>query len=403
MHVHGAIIELIMTWKVAILGFVALCSAYAAFSALRPMPVLRPVLENTDASQSAPATPNIAWASTGSQALGIVGSGVLAVHGSENPAPIASVAKIMVALAVLHQKPLQVGEQGPTITLTSADVQLYRDDLAEGQSVAAVQDGEQLTEYQALQGLLLPSANNLASTLTNWAFGSKEAYLTYANAYAKTLGMTNTTFVDASGFEPGTVSTATDLVLLGEVAMRHPVLAEIVGTYTATIPVAGKVTNVNRNLASNASSGLNGIKTGNTTQAGGCFLFSSTYEGHTLIGAIVAAPDLDAALQAGPQLMSAFKSQLVMQTVKAGQTVAHYNVPWDAPVNVIAKQDLAVLMLRGQAVPLQSSVGPMQSEQSAGATVGNASFTYQGTTHETPLVLARPIVRPGFWWRVLHP
>jgi D-alanyl-D-alanine carboxypeptidase (penicillin-binding protein 5/6) len=44
-----------------------------------------------------------------------------------------------------------------------------------------VQLGEELSEYQALQALLLPSANNIAETLARWAFGSIDAYNAYAN------------------------------------------------------------------------------------------------------------------------------------------------------------------------------------------------------------------------------
>lgn len=250
----------------------------------------------------------IEWAGYGEQAIGASGSSVLASYGPNDPMPIASVAKVMVALAVLKQKPLNPGEQGPPVPITAYDVQLYHEDLAQGQSVAAVRAGEHISEYQALQGLLLPSANNLATTLTNWAFGSQSAYIAYANNLAKELAMAHTHFADASGFSPDTVGSASDLVLLGEAALQNPVIKQIVGTYTATIPVAGKVTNTNTDIAPGNSTGLHGLKTGNTDQAGGCFLFSTEYQGHTLVGAIVGAPDLPTALRDAPAIMQSFKS-----------------------------------------------------------------------------------------------
>ncbi len=60
--------------------------------------------------------------------------------------PIASVAKVMTAYAVLKQKPLSAGQQGPMITITAADVAIYNDYVAKDGSVAKVEQGEQISE-----------------------------------------------------------------------------------------------------------------------------------------------------------------------------------------------------------------------------------------------------------------
>ncbi len=87
---------------------------------------------------------------------------------------------------------------------------------------------------------------------------------------------------------------------------KNPVIADIVSQKSATIPVAGTINNVNWLLGTD---GINGIKTGNTDQAGGCFLFSAkhTIDGHdiTLIGAIVSAPDLMASVNDSKPLIAA--------------------------------------------------------------------------------------------------
>jgi serine-type D-Ala-D-Ala carboxypeptidase (penicillin-binding protein 5/6) len=56
-------------------------------------------------------------------------------------------------------------------------------------SIAA---GEQLTERQALQALLLPSANNIAAVLARWHPGSVDRFVARMNAAARSLGMTHT-------------------------------------------------------------------------------------------------------------------------------------------------------------------------------------------------------------------
>ena len=205
---------------------VVLLASYVAFILTEPLAVARPTVTFTF-SRSAK-TVSLAWPSYGESAVGAVGYGILASQGSNTPQATASVIKILTALAVLKQHPLVVNEIGPMITLTQADVDSYNKYVTEGGSVVRVVAGEQLSEYQALEALLIPSANNIAETLASWAFGSIDAYNTYANSFAKNLGMTDTTITDPSGFLGTTISTPSDLVILGEAALANPVVAQIV-------------------------------------------------------------------------------------------------------------------------------------------------------------------------------
>jgi serine-type D-Ala-D-Ala carboxypeptidase (penicillin-binding protein 5/6) len=134
-------------------------------------------------------------------------------------------------------------------------------------SIAA---GERLTELQALQALLLPSANNIAVVLARWDAGSAGRFVALMNATARSLGMTRTRYTDPSGFDDATLSTAVDQVRIVERAMRLPVFASIVATPSATLPVAGTVHNTDALLGHN---GFVGIKTGSDDAAGGCFAF----------------------------------------------------------------------------------------------------------------------------------
>ena len=87
--------------------------------------------------------------------------------------PIASLAKIMTAYVVLRCHPLPAGGPGPPITVTAADAAAYASDKRHGQSVVKVERGEKLTERQALEALLIPSGNNIASMLAGWDAGSE--------------------------------------------------------------------------------------------------------------------------------------------------------------------------------------------------------------------------------------
>ena len=172
--------------------------------------------------------------------------------------------------AGLH--PLLVNAAGPVLTVSRADVATYFAERNQGESVVPVVAGEQLTEYQLLQGLLLPSGSNFADLLANWDAGGVPAFLGRMNARAAALGMSATHYADVSGFSAQSVSMPADLITLARTAMRLPVFAQIVGQSQATLPVAGVIHNLDTLLG---QAGVIGIKTGHTDQAGGCFVFAA--------------------------------------------------------------------------------------------------------------------------------
>jgi serine-type D-Ala-D-Ala carboxypeptidase (penicillin-binding protein 5/6) len=215
------------------------------------------------------AVPSMVWPADG-QAAFQIGRSQVQAGPNQHPAPIASVAKVMTAYLVLRDHPLGLGQDGPAITLTDADVADTDRRRRQQESVVSVAAGEQLTELQALQTLLLPSANNVAAVLARWDAGSADRFVARMNATARSLGMTHTRYTDPSGYDGATVSTAADQVRLVDRAMRMPVFASIVATPSATLPVAGTVHNTNTLLGHN---GFVGVKTGSTDAAGGCFVF----------------------------------------------------------------------------------------------------------------------------------
>jgi serine-type D-Ala-D-Ala carboxypeptidase (penicillin-binding protein 5/6) len=244
------------------------------------------------------------WPEHGQAAVQI-GQSQIHAGPDQHVAAIASVAKVMTAYLVLRDHPLRPGEDGPTITLADADVADTDRRRGQQESVVPVVAGEQLTERQALQALLLPSANNIAAVLARWDAGSVPRFVAEMNAAARSLGMTHTRYTDPSGYDDATVSTAADQVRLVDRAMRLPVFASIVATESATLPVAGTVHNTNTLLGHD---GFVGVKTGSDAAAGGCFAFRAIrwvdgrrttitgvvlgQPGHDRIGAGLAAAEL---------------------------------------------------------------------------------------------------------------
>ncbi len=241
-----------------------------------PRPVLKPV-----------------WPVNGSGAVGATGyNGVLAKYGDQSARPIASLAKIITALVILQKKPLIDEEDGPNIKFTQSDQEIYNQELAAGAAVKPVSIGGSMTERQALETMILPSAANYSITLAVWAYGSVDAYLSAANDWLTDNDLTQTKVVDTSGLLSGNVSSPSDLIMIGKLALTNSTLASIVAMKQVTVPNVGTISNGNALIGKD---GINGIKTGLTSDAGACILFSSIInvgdKRVTIVGDLLGADD----------------------------------------------------------------------------------------------------------------
>ena len=259
------------------------------------------------------ALPSTVWPVDGQAAFVREGQSQIEAGPNQHAAAIASVAKVMTAYLVLRDHPLRPGEDGPAITLTDADVADTDRRRRQQESVVSIAAGEQLTERQALQALLLPSANNIAAVLARWDAGSEDLFVARMNDTARSLGMTHTRYTDPSGYDDATVSTAADQVRIVDRAMSLPVFASIVATPSATLPVAGTVHNTNTLLGRD---GFVGVKTGSTAAAGGCFAFRAIrwIDGKrtTITGVVLGQPGhnrIEAGLAAGDAMVDGIAGQ----------------------------------------------------------------------------------------------
>ncbi|MGH3417615.1 MAG: D-alanyl-D-alanine carboxypeptidase family protein, partial [Actinocrinis sp.] len=159
------------------------------------------------------------WPSAGQSAVEVEGVGRVGSSGdTAKPVPIASVAKTMTAYLILTRHPLSAGDSGPEITVAASEAAAYTADLAAGQTLVEVKAGERISERDALEAMMLASADNVAKIVARWDAGSIDAFVTSMNAAAKELGMTHTRYTDPSGLDPATVSTAPDQIKLAEAA-----------------------------------------------------------------------------------------------------------------------------------------------------------------------------------------
>jgi D-alanyl-D-alanine carboxypeptidase (penicillin-binding protein 5/6) len=296
---------------------VALLLAHAAFagSSRSRSAAARHVLDDKDRADLS----SVRWPLRGQAAL-VLGDGRPAASPNEQPVAIASLAKVMTAYLTLERYPLSGAQDGFTITVTEEQAQVD----AQDQSVVAVRAGEQLTERQLLEALLIPSGNNIAQMLATRVAGSETRFIAEMNAETHALGLDHTIYTDPSGFDPSAVSTASDQLRVFQRAMRFPVFRQIVSMASVTLPVAGTLTNYNPLIAEGYAG-----KTGSDSAAGGCLAFSTnvTLGGHglTAVGVVMGQGQgsdtsvlLAAAGEVATQLVDSVAPAIGVRTLAAG-------------------------------------------------------------------------------------
>ncbi|TBN56663.1 D-alanyl-D-alanine carboxypeptidase [Glaciihabitans arcticus] len=376
---------------------------YLPLTLLAPVsPVAAEVAPYTSPTQAASELPFPDYGATGVGAIGFPGT--LATSGNSKPVSIASITKVITVLVVLEKKPLKLGDAGPNITTTSADVALWNKQVAQNGSVAPVRSGISLTEREVIDLILVKSANNYAETLVNWAFGSEAAYLVVAREWLSTHRLTSTTLADSTGFAPGNRSTTTDLVELGKLALSHPLLSSIVGTKTESISHIGPIKNTNELLGVD---GVRGIKTGTTDDAGACLLFAADYtiggQTVTVVGVMLGGkthPRLNESIRA--LLGGVVKSFHEVPLVGKGDSFASYSTAWGDTTDLVATEDSSVLVWADTPITLL-----VQTEKlgvaAAGSDAGELIFAVGNTRITVPLETKKALEDPGAWWRLTHP
>lgn len=267
------------------------------------------------------------------------------LDGNEAPqTPTASTAKMILGLAVMQAKPFGLGESGEMIRIDEEMFQRYVWYAGHNGSNTRVLLGEEISEYDALMSVFLESSNNMADSLAIWAFGSIDAYREYATKMLADWGIHNTVIgEDASGFSETTVSTASDLAIIGAKVMNEPVLAEIVKTKSYDVPVAGKLENTNKLLG---QSGIVGIKTGYIGDVSGyCltvgYVMNERVVTTSLMGAETREESFDKSLELVKKMQEAASE---VRLVQEGQEIGHYSSWWTSDIPIHATQNLDAML-----------------------------------------------------------
>jgi serine-type D-Ala-D-Ala carboxypeptidase (penicillin-binding protein 5/6) len=187
--------------------------------------------------------------------------------------PPASLTKIMTALIALESAPLQ------------EVVKIDRRALVHPSSLK-FQAGEEFLLRDLLTAMLVSSANDACEAIAWHVGGNANKFVAMMNERASALGLKNTHFANACGFDaPGHYSTAADLAKLTEQALQQPIFSMMVRTIVRDIATVDGTRKVSLHSTNELllDPDVNGVKTGYTSKAGRCLIASMFKDGHRLL------------------------------------------------------------------------------------------------------------------------
>ncbi|WP_228901350.1 D-alanyl-D-alanine carboxypeptidase [Streptomyces sp. DH1] len=371
--------------------------------AMRPLPSPELDLTARESFTFEGGKPEIPWPSSGQAALDVQGIGTFGSSGEQKPVPIASVAKVMTAYVILRDHPLKSGADGPMIAIDQA---AEEQSDAGDESTVHVYAGDKISQREALDAILIASANNVARLLARWDAGSEKAFVEKMNAAAKDLGMTNTTYTDPSGLNDTTVSTAVDQVKLAKEAMKSVAFREVAQKMSYDDYKGENHSNWNQLVGHN---GVVGIKTGTTTSALGNLVFAAKKEvggeTRTIVGAVVRQPPggkdntiLGAALDSSDKLIRAAQDTLESSTIlKKGDVVGYVDDGLGGRTPVVATEDVKAVGWPGLTVKLTFEADEVPHTAAAGTKVGTLTVGDGGAAGavKVPVALQKDLVEPA--------
>ncbi len=376
---------------------------YLPMTLLAPLPPTSAMVAAPVEEPGAPAA--LSYPGYGATAVGAVDfPGLLGSSGSLDALPLASITKIVTALTVLEAHPLTVDEPGPAVAMTRVDVGYYDSYRSQNGKVVPVSAGQTYTERELLDLTLIESANNYATTLAVWAFGSQEAFAGAAQAWLAENDLSGITIVEPTGLDARNVGTAAALIELGRLALASPVVAQIVGTGSLTMHDVGLLENSNELLG---TAGVTGIKTGTLDSFGANLLFSAQYpiggSSVTVIGVVLGGTDHDSLNAAITQLLATVAAGFhELDVSDIGDSYGTYTTPWGETADAVAAEEATLLTWGDTQVTAQVAVAEVRLGET-GTEVGTVVLTAGDRTVTVPLVLSADLDDPGPLWRLTHP
>ena len=147
--------------------------------------------------------------------------------------------------------------------------------------------GETMTVHEMIKAVVVASANDAAVALAELVSGTEDEFVSNMNKRALELGMKNTTFKNCNGLdEDGHLTTAYDVALMSAELIKHEKIFEYSSIWLDYLR-DGKTQIVNTNKLLRSYTGITGLKTGTTGQAGSCMSATANRNGLSLVAVVL--------------------------------------------------------------------------------------------------------------------
>lgn len=178
---------------------------------------------------------------------------------------MASTTKIMTAIIVIEN-----------CTNLNEVVTISKKSAGTGGSRLGLSTDDKITVENLLYGLMLVSGNDAAVALAEFIGGDIEGFASMMNNKASELGLKDTHFVTPHGLDfDDHYTTAHELAIIADYALKNPTFAKIVKTSNYTININGNSKSIhNTNELLGYLDGVYGVKTGFTNGANRCLVTS---------------------------------------------------------------------------------------------------------------------------------
>lgn len=280
---------------------------------------------------------------------------------------------------------------------------------AMGGSTMFLQESDRPTVEDLIHGMIVNSGNDACVVVAEGLAGTEEAFAAQMTERGRALGLTASTFSNASGWpDPQHRMSMRDLGIIARRLITdfpeyYPVFAETEFNYKNRAPD----NRFNRNPLLKLGIGADGLKTGHTSEAGYGLVGSARQGDRRIIFAITGLPSEKARAEEAERIVSWAFRQFAEKTVaKAGTRVAEAEVFMgeSRTVGLVPAEDLRLLVPALVQDKVEAEViykGPLMAPVEAGVPVAELVIKVPGLPdHQVQLVAETPVAKAGFIGRL---
>ncbi|WP_104400441.1 serine hydrolase [Vibrio penaeicida] len=271
-----------------------------------------------------------------------------------------------------------------------------------------IEVGTTVTVEDLNRGIIIQSGNDACVAMAEHVAGSEDAFVDLMNAWANSIGMSNTNFANVHGLDnPDLFSTPYDMALLGQALIRdvpdeYRIYAEKQFTYNG-------ITQYNRNgLLWDKSMNVDGIKTGHTSKAGYSLVSSATEGKMRLVAVVMGTKSANARKAESKKLLNyGFRFFETVSPHKSGETFVSEKI-WMGDKDAVAlgvAEDTYVTLPRGQAKNMTANFvleKELQAPIRKGDVVGRLFYQVEGDDiAEYPLLALEDVEEGSLFSRLI--